>query len=71
MKTPLRYPGGKSRAVKTCNLASHALKTVGSFAPPFLGEARFEIAAARRARDTTVHGYDLFTPLGVVLGRDF
>jgi len=59
VKTPLRYPGGKTRAVK------HILPLIpedcGELCSPFLGGGSVELAVA--ARGTKVHGYDLFEPL--------
>jgi DNA adenine methylase len=59
MKTPLRYPGGKSRAVK------HILPLIpedcGELCSPFLGGGSVELAVAERG--TRVHAYDLFEPV--------
>ena len=59
MKTPLRYPGGKSRAVK------HILPLIPEgcreLCSPFLGGGSVELAVAERG--TVVHGYDFFEPL--------
>ena len=59
MKTPLRYPGGKSRAVK------HILPLIpqdcGELCSPFLGGGSVELAVADRG--TKVYGYDVFEPL--------
>ena len=59
-KTPLRYPGGKSRAVK------HILPLVPSdvteLCSPFLGGGSVELAF-NQERGGTVYGYDLFKPL--------
>ena len=59
MKTPLRYPGGKSRAVK------HILPLIpedcGELCSPFLGGGSIELAVAERG--TKVYGYDIFAPL--------
>jgi DNA adenine methylase len=59
MKTPLRYPGGKSRAVK------HILPLIphdcGELCSPFLGGGSIELAVAERG--TQVHAYDIFKPL--------
>ncbi len=58
-KTPLRYPGGKSRAVK------HILPLIPEdceeLCSPFLGGGSVELAVA--ARGTPVHAYDVFEPL--------
>jgi len=59
VKSPLRYPGGKTRAVK------HILPLIpedcGELCSPFLGGGSVELAVA--ARGTRVHGYDLFEPV--------
>jgi len=61
IKTPLRYPGGKSRAIK------HILPLIppdcGEFCSPFLGGGSVEIAYALQNPHTAVYGYDIFTPL--------
>jgi DNA adenine methylase len=59
MVTPLRYPGGKSRAVKV--ILPLIPEDCGELCSPFLGGGSIEIAAAERGM--TVHGYDLFAPL--------
>jgi DNA adenine methylase len=59
MKTPLRYPGGKSRAVKT--LMEFVPEDCGELCSPFLGGGSFELALAERG--IRVYGYDLFRPL--------
>jgi len=58
-KTPLRYPGGKSRAVKV--ILPLIPEDCGELCSPFLGGGSIEIAAAERGMK--VHGYDLFNPL--------
>ena len=58
-RSPLRYPGGKSRAVpRILPLIPSDTKTICS---PFVGGASIEIACA--ARGMQVRGYDIFTPL--------
>lgn len=59
MKTPLRYPGGKSRAVK--QILKHIPEDCGELCSPFLGGGSIELAVAMRG--TTVHNYDLFQPV--------
>tara|TARA_Y100000310_G_scaffold290099_1_gene317006 strand:- start:729 stop:1577 length:849 start_codon:yes stop_codon:yes gene_type:complete len=59
MKTPLRYPGGKSRAVKT--LMEFIPEDCGELCSPFLGGGSFELALAEKG--ITVHGYDGFKPI--------
>ena len=58
MKSPLRYPGGKSRAV------GHILPLIPvkrSVASPFIGGGSIELALAERGQK--VSGYDAFKPL--------
>ena len=54
MKTPLRYPGGKSRAVK--HILPHIPKDVERVCSPFFGGGSVELALANRG--TQVFGYD-------------
>ena len=64
MKSPLRYPGGKTRAVKLLNdKISHHLDTfrVDKVCSPFFGGGSFEIHLAERGY--RVYGYDVFLPL--------
>lgn len=58
-RSPLRYPGGKSRAVKT--LMSYVPEGTTTLASPFLGGGSFELACA--ARGMQVYGADAFEPL--------
>lgn len=59
IRSPLRYPGGKSRAVSSIlPLIPSDVKTVCS---PFLGGASIELACV--AMGAKVKGYDIFTPL--------
>ena len=59
MKSPLRYPGGKTRAVKILEkYVPHGAHTVVS---PFFGGGSFEIALARSGLH--VKANDLFFPL--------
>lgn len=59
-KTPLRYPGGKSRAVETIMPYIRNLDC-GELCSPFLGGGSIELKCAEEGM--TVHGYDLFQPL--------
>jgi len=54
MKTPLRYPGGKSRAVKY--ILPHIPEDVERVCSPFFGGGSVELALA--SRGTQVFGYD-------------
>ena len=58
-KTPLRYPGGKSRAVKT--ILPHIPANCKELCSPFLGGGSIELAVA--ATGTRVYGYDAFRPI--------
>ena len=59
MKSPLRYPGGKSRAVK--HILPHFPKDIKELCSPFLGGGSIELALAERG--IQVYGYDIFEPL--------
>ena len=59
MKTLLRYPGGKSRAVK--HILPLLPEDCRELCSPFLGGGSVELAAAERG--IQVYGYDLFEPL--------
>ena len=59
MKSPLRYPGGKTRAVK--HILPYIPENCKELCAPFLGGASVELAVA--ARGTRVYGYDVFTPI--------
>ena len=59
MKTPLRYPGGKSRALK--HILPLIPKDCGELCSPFLGGGSVELAVA--ARGTKVYGFDIFEPI--------
>jgi len=59
MKSPLRYPGGKTRAVKI--ILDHIPEDAGELCSPFFGGGSVELAVAERG--TKVVGYDLFKPL--------
>lgn len=59
MKSPLRYPGGKSRAVKI--VTELIPPDVTELVSPFVGGGSIELACA--ARGMRVYGYDVFRPL--------
>lgn len=59
MKTPLRYPGGKSRAVNT--LMEFLPQDCGELCSPFLGGGSFELALAEKGIE--VYAYDGFKPV--------
>lgn len=58
-KSPLRYPGGKSRAVKT--IINFIPKTIDKLISPFIGGGSIEIALSHLG--IKVNGYDTFIPL--------
>ena len=59
IKSPLRYPGGKSRAVEF--LFKYVPKETRKICSPFIGGGSFEIFCAQK--DIRVYGYDNFQPL--------
>ena len=59
MKTPLRYPGGKSRAIE--HILPLIPEDITELCSPFLGGGSVELAVAERG--TTVYAYDIFEPL--------
>ena len=59
VKSPLRYPGGKSRAVK--HITGLIPSDLDELVSPFMGGGSVELACA--SRGTRVHGYDAFEPL--------
>ena len=59
MISPLRYPGGKTRAIK--HILPHFPADVKRVCSPFLGGGSLEIALAQKG--VKVYGYDLFWPL--------
>ena len=58
-KSPLRYPGGKSRAVN--KITKYFPENLQTLISPFFGGGSIEIATA--AKGVTVKGYDVFEPL--------
>lgn len=64
VRSPLRYPGGKSRAVKHLYKYINRFfedKTSREICSPFFGGGSLEIFCAQN--DIRVYGYDLFRPL--------
>ena len=59
-KTPLRYPGGKSRAIDVIMPHIRSLDC-GELCSPFLGGGSIELKCAEEGM--VVHGYDIFQPL--------
>ena len=61
-KTPLRYPGGKSRAVQKL-FAYLPNRTYDELREPFLGGGSFAIEWSKRYPDSRVWVSDLYEPL--------
>ena len=59
LKSLLRYPGGKTRAVNL--LLTLIPKNTNELCSPFLGGGSIELACT--SREIKVYGYDIFTPL--------
>jgi len=61
LKTPLRYPGGKSRAVP--KLFQFLPKNITEFREPFLGGGSFAIAMTKQYPDLPIWVNDMYEPL--------
>jgi DNA adenine methylase Dam len=61
LKTPLRYPGGKSRAIKY--LLPKFPKDITEYREPFIGGGSVAIAFTKECPDTPVWVNDLYEPL--------
>ena len=61
LKTPLRYPGGKSRAVQ--KLFQFLPKEITEFREPFLGGGSFAIAMTKQYPDLPIWVNDMYEPL--------
>lgn len=59
MKSILRYPGGKTRALK--HIVPYFPENLTEMVSPFLGGGSIELYYATQG--TRVHGYDIFEPL--------
>ncbi|WP_208439010.1 DNA adenine methylase, partial [Bartonella grahamii] len=59
VKSPLRYPGGKSRAVPM--IINNYIRKQKTLFSPFVGGGSIELALAKRG--TKVYAYDAFKPL--------
>jgi len=59
MLSPLRYPGGKSRAVKI--LKEYIPQDTKELCSPFFGGGSFELYCAQQG--INVYGYDVFKPI--------
>ena len=63
MKTPLRYPGGKSRALKKLNHFLPDLNGYTEWREPFLGGGSMSIDITKRYPDLKVWVNDLYYPV--------
>ena len=61
LKTPLRYPGGKSRAVQ--KLFQFLPRDITEFREPFLGGGSFAIAITKQYPDLPIWVNDMYEPL--------
>ncbi len=59
VKSPLRYPGGKSRAVPM--IINNYIRKQKTLCSPFVGGGSIELTLAKRG--TRVYAYDAFKPL--------
>ena len=59
IESPLRYPGGKSRAISI--ILQYLPSTVRAICSPFIGGGSIELSCVRRG--IRVIGYDVFKPL--------
>lgn len=63
LKTPLRYPGGKSRAIKSIFEYVPDLRKYSEFREPFMGGASVSIEVTKRYPDISIWVNDLYEPL--------
>ena len=61
LKTPLRYPGGKSKAIKT--LSKWYPKTISEYREPFIGGGSIAIDVTKSNPDMPIWINDLYVPL--------
>ena len=61
LKTPLRYPGGKSRAVP--KLWEWIPETITEYREPFLGGGSMAIEMTKRFPDLPIWVNDMYEPL--------
>ena len=61
LKTPLRYPGGKSKAIKT--LSKWYPKTISEYREPFIGGGSIAIDITKSNPDIPIWINDLYVPL--------
>ncbi len=63
LKTPLRYPGGKSRALKKMDPYIPDLRDYDEYREPFLGGGSVAIHVAKKYPDLRIWVNDLYEPL--------
>jgi|TARA_E500000331_G_scaffold186017_1_gene178990 DNA adenine methylase len=63
LKTPLRYPGGKSRAITKISPCFPNLKECKEFREPFLGGGSVSLYVTKAFPHLTIWVNDLYTPL--------
>ena len=63
LKTPLRYPGGKSKAVTKMDPFFPDLRDYKEFREPFLGGGSVAIHITKKYPDLTIWANDLYEPL--------
>ena len=63
LKTPLRYPGGKSRATKY--ICPRFPKKISEYREPFLGGGSVAIEFTKRCPGVPIWVNDFYTPLEV------
>ena len=63
LKTPLRYPGGKSKAVTKMDPYFPDLRYYNEFREPFLGGGSVAIHITKKYPDLTIWANDLYEPL--------
>ena len=61
LKTPLRYPGGKSRAMKF--LGDYFPKNIESYVEPFLGGGSVALWVTQQYPNANIHVNDAYHPL--------
>ena len=61
LKTPLRYPGGKSRAMKF--LGEYFPKNIESYVEPFLGGGSVALWVTQKYPNANIHVNDSYHPL--------
>ncbi len=62
-KTPLRYPGGKSRACKKINPYIPDLREYGEFREPFIGGGSVSLYVTKKYPTVSIWVNDLYAPL--------